>query len=78
MNEEFSLKNEIILDYNDYEDIKRPNKNKKKKLCPWCNNEMKPNIFSNGMVYCNVCHKKLPWQIFKTNDKPVKEEKNDF
>jgi ribosomal protein L37AE/L43A len=75
MNEEYSLKEELLFDYNDYSDVKHPNKKKKKKYCPFCDNEMKPNIYKNGFVYCNVCHERLPWKAYLTDETPVKEVK---
>ena len=73
MNDEFSLKDELTYDYNDYDDIKHPNKSKKKSVCPYCNNEMKAKIYKNGVVYCNVCHERMPWKAYLTDNTPVKE-----
>ena len=43
----------------------------RKHYCPFCGNEMKIKII-NEFVFCNKCHKRMPWTIVKTDDKPIK------
>ena len=44
---------------------------RRKRYCPFCGNEMKSNVI-NGYIFCNVCHRRMPWKIVATDDKPIK------
>lgn len=46
-------------------------KPRKKHYCPYCGNEMKANVISK-YAFCDKCHRKMPWTIVKTDDKPIK------
>lgn len=58
------MKNELLddLEKNNY-DIKRPNKNKKKKNCPLCGNKLKAKLIS-GFLFCQSCHKRISGKIY--------------
>lgn len=62
---EDSVKEEVFDD-----DVKK-GKPKRKRYCPYCGNEMNAKL-QDGFVFCDVCHRRMPWTVAKTDDKPVK------
>ena len=66
------MNGESIKDEEFYGDVKsRNDKPRRKHYCPYCGNEMKSKVIGN-FAFCNVCHRKMPWTILKTDDKPIK------
>ena len=46
-------------------------KPRRKHWCPYCGNEMRVRI-NNGFVFCDKCHRRMPWMIVKTDEEPIK------
>jgi len=46
-------------------------KPRRKRYCPFCGNEMHSRIIGSH-VFCDKCHRRMPWTITQTDDKPIK------
>ena len=46
-------------------------KPRRKHYCPFCGNEMHPKI-TGSHAFCDRCHRRLPWLVFQTDEKPLK------
>lgn len=67
MSEEDSVKNEML-----YGSLKRQDdKPRRKRHCPFCGNELQSRVMG-AFAFCGHCHRKMPWTVMKTDDKPVK------
>lgn len=65
---EYEIKEDGFADGN----VKKGAKRKKKRYCPFCENEMKLKKIGNHL-FCTKCHHRMNWTAMDTDDRPVKE-----
>ena len=53
------------------DDDVKSKKKRRKPSCPYCGNELNTKIIK-GYVFCSKCHRRMPWMIIQTDDKPIK------
>lgn len=61
-----------VKDEEFYGSVKRKSdRRRRRRYCPFCGNEMRAKV-QDGYVFCDVCHRRMPWTVTKTDDKPIK------
>ncbi len=63
--DEISLKDELVATL----ELDRPKRRSAR--CPECGSGSFSRPTADGFVFCKKCHRRMPWTVFPTDDKPL-------